>query len=390
MTSTSKANVTTERPLTDASRALVLASLFLAACGGGNQQGQGMQMPPSGVEVTTLKAAPIDETSEFAATLKSRTSSNIQPQVEGFVTKIAVRSGQRVSPGATLFEIDSAPQQAAVASQQSVRSAREAEVEYARQQAARTRKLFEAGAASQRDAEEADTGLKAAEAQLKSADEQVKQQRSQLGYYRVTAPSAGVVSDIPVRVGDRVTTSTLLTTIAENDRLEIYVNVPVTQASRLKVGLPVRIVDDSGAVVATNRISFVASAVDDATQTILAKAAVDDGRGDFRADQFVRARVVWASNPGLTAPVTAVQRIAGQFFAYVAESDGKGGFVAKQKAIEVGDIVGNDYIVKTGLKEGDQLIVAGLQKIGDGAPVSIAPAATAPAASPATDGKKGQ
>ena len=248
---------------------------------------------------------------------------------------------------------------------------RAAEVEYAQGQAKRTRRLFEAGASSQREAEEADTALRTAEAQLNAADEQVRQQRAELGYYKVTAPASGAVGDIPVRVGDRVTRSTMLTTVDDNDALEIYLSVPVIQGADLKMGLPVRIVDDAGQILATNRISFVSPKVDDATQTILAKATLTDGRGKFRADQFVRVLLVWRSEPGLTVPVTAVSRVNGQYFAFVAEKADKG-LVAKQRAVTLGDIIGNDYVVRDGLKAGEQLIVAGLQKIGDGAPVAPA------------------
>ena len=373
------------------SRTWTLAGLFLAACGGapqGGPGGPGGGMPPSAVEVVTLAARPVEQTTEFVATLKSRRSSTIQPQVEGFITRIAVTSGQQVAAGSTLFEVDSAPQQAALASQQSLRAARAAEVDYARKQAARTRKLFEAGAASLRDAEEADTALRTSEAQLKAAEEQVGQQRAQLGYYKVKAPAAGVVGDIPVRVGDRVTTSTVLTTVDENGALEIYVSVPVSQAASLKPGLPVRVMDDTGAVIATNKISFVSPNVDDMTQTVLAKAALVEGRGKFRADQFIRVRIVWSANPGLTVPVTAVSRVNGQFFAFVAEK-GASGLTAKQHAVQLGEIVGNDYIVKSGLEPGEQLIVSGLQKIGDGAPVSIVPPAAAPAATAAPEPTKG-
>jgi RND family efflux transporter MFP subunit len=318
----------------------------------------------------------VEQTTEFVASLKSRRSSTIQPQVEGFVTRIAVRSGDRVAQGATLFEVDSAPQQAVLASQQSMRAMRAAEVDYARQQAQRTRKLFEAGAASQRDAEEADTALRTSEAQLKAADEQVTQQRAELGYYKVTAPASGVVGDVPVRVGERITQSTMLTTIDENDALEIYVSVPVSQAPELRVGLPVRIMDN-GKVIATNKITFVSPNVDDATQTILAKATLVEGRGGFRADQFIRVQVVWRSEPGLTVPVTAVTRVNGQYFAFVTEKTDKG-LVAKQRAVQLGEIIGNDYVVREGLKAGEQLITGGLQKIGDGAPVSLAAPAAAP------------
>ncbi|MGE0866677.1 MAG: efflux RND transporter periplasmic adaptor subunit, partial [Vicinamibacterales bacterium] len=205
-------------------------------------------------------------------------------------------------------------------------------------------------------------------------DEQIKQQRSMLSYYRVTAPTAGVVGDIQVVVGDRVTKSTVLTTIDENDVLEVYINVPVGQAPMLKVGLPVRLVDDRGQLIATNAVNFVSPNVDTATQTVLAKAPLVEGRGQFRADQFVRARIVWSQEPGLTIPVTAVTRINGQFFAFVAEK-GEAGLVARQKPVDLGEIIGNDYVVRSGLAAGEQLIVSGLQKIGDGAPVQVGPPA---------------
>lgn len=343
------------------------------ACGGNGDDGArasgpGGAMPPMPVDIVTLAARPVEQSSEFIAVLKSRRSTTIQPEVEGFITRVAVRSGQRVSRGDVLFEIDSAPEQAALASLQSMRPMREAEVEFARQQVQRTRTLLAAGAVSQRELEQFENQLRAAEAQLQALDEQLRQQRSQLSYYRVTAPNAGTVGDVPVNVGDRVTRSTVLTTVSENDVLEVYVNVPVQQAPQLKLGLPVRLLDDRGEVVATNRLTFVAPTVDDATQSVLAKAQLLEGRGRFREDQFVRARIVWMDAPGLTVPVTGVVRVNAQFFAFVAEKDEKG-LVAKQKPVQLGEIIGNDYVVQSGLQPGEQLIVSGLQKIRDGAAV---------------------
>jgi len=355
---------------------LILGGLIVVACGGapqGGPGGPGGGMPPSAVEIVTLADKPIEQTTEFVGSLKSRNSVTLQPQVDGIITKIHVRSGDRVAAGATLFQIDSAQQQAAVSSQQSMRAVRQAEVDNARRQATRTRRLFEIGAASERDAEDADTALKTAEAQLKAVEGQVQQQDAQLGYYKVTAPAAGVIGDIPVRPGDRVTPQTMLTTVDQNDSLEIYVSVPVGQAPQLKVGLPVRIVD-GGKVLATNKVTFVSPTVDEATQTVLAKATLVDGRGRFRPDQFVRVEIVWSAEPGLTIPLTAVIRVNGQYFAWVAESDGKGGLLATQRGIEVGELIGNDYVLTKGLKPGEKLIVSGLQKIfADKSPVAEAP-----------------
>lgn len=351
---------------------------------GGGPPGGGP--PPMPVEIVTLTARPVEQVTEFVASVKSRQSATIQPEVEGFLTRIAVRSGQAVTRGTVLFEIDSAPQQAALSSTQSMRALRESDVEFARQQVARNKTLLSAGAISQREVEQFEAQLRAAEAQLKALDDQIRQQRSQLSYYRVTAPIAGTVGDIPVNTGDRVTRSTVLTTVDENDVLEVYISVPVQQAPQLKLGLPVRLVDDNGVVLATNKITFISPNVDTSTQSVLAKAALVEGRGQFRSDQFVRARIVWTTAPGLTVPVTAVVRINAQFFAFVAEKSGQG-MVAKQKPVQLGEIIGNDYAVQSGLSVGEQLIVEGLQKIRDGAPVMAAPPA-APAPSAPTAEKK--
>jgi len=335
------------------------------------------------VEIVTLAAKPVEQTSEFVASLKSRRSATINPEVEGSLTRVAVRSGQAVERGALLFEIDSVPQQAALASLESMRPLRQSEIDFARQQVQRNKTLLTAGAISEREVEQFESQLRSAEAQMKTLEEQIRQSRSQLNYYRVTAPISGTVGDVPVNVGDRVTRSTELTTVNENDVLEVYINVPVQQATLLKVGLLVRLVDDTGRVLATNRISFVSPTVDTSTQSVLAKAPLTEGQTQFRADQFVRARIVWTEAPGLTVPVTAVTRINAQFFAFVAEKAADG-LVAKQKPVQLGDIIGNNYVVQGGLQPGEQLIVSGLQKIRDGAPVMQAP----PAAAGAPDATK--
>jgi RND family efflux transporter MFP subunit len=372
-----------EMPRPFAFYSLVMLLAASAACGGssGAPAGQGGgpaggAPPPMPVEIITLAAKPVEQSTEYVAALKSRRSSTIQPEVEGFITRIAVRSGDNVARGAVLFEIDSAPEQAALASMQSMRPMRESEVEYARQQVARNKTLLSAGAISQREVEQFEAQLRAAEAQLKALDEQLRQQRSQLNYYRVTSPIAGTVGDVPVNLGDRVTRSTQLTTVDENGVLEVYINVPVQQAPQLKVGLPVRLVNDRNEVLAASRITFVSPNVDTSTQSVLAKAQLNEGRGQFRSDQFVRARVIWTTAPGLTVPVTAVTRINAQFFAFVAEKSDTG-LTAKQKPVQLGEIIGNDYIVQSGLSVGEQLIVSGLQKIRDGAPVMAAPPAGA-------------
>ena len=118
------------------------------------------------------------------------------------------------------MHIDSGRQQATVANLESVRAAREAEVQWARQQADRQKKLFDAGSVSQQEYEQAATALQTSQAQLQAVDALIREQQVELAYHRVTAPTAGIVGDIPVRVGDRVTRSTVLTTVADADQAQ--------------------------------------------------------------------------------------------------------------------------------------------------------------------------
>jgi RND family efflux transporter MFP subunit len=365
---------------------LALAALTAAACG--KKAGPAAGPPAMPVEVVTLAMHPVEQTTEFVGTVKSRRSTTVQPQVEGFVTRILARSGDRVRAGAPLLEIDPRMQQAAVANLESQRTAREADLKYAQQQATRMRTLLEGGAASKAELEQAQTALSTSQAQVRAIEAQIREQRVALGYHRVSAPTAGVVGDIPVRVGDSVTRSTVLTTIDQSAGLEVYINVPVQEAQNLRVGLPVHLLDDRGAVVSTETVSFVAPSVDSATQSVLAKAVVEKA-GFLRTEQFVRAQIVWTEAPALTAPLVALNRINGQFFAYVAEPGDGGTTVAHQRAVEPGPLVGNDYVIRSGLRPGDKLIVSGVQKIRDGSPVAITAPGASPAAAAPPSGKAG-
>ena len=345
--------------------ALLASTLAFPACRG-ESQAQGP--PPLPVKIEVARSVAVDDSSEYVATLRSRGSAAIMPQVEGHITRIFVRAGARVAAGEPLMQIDPVKQQATVASQQDTRAAQAAALDYARQQYDRVKGLHAAGISSQQDLDQARTALEAAEANLKAIEAQVREQQAQLRYYRVSAPAAGVVGDIPVRVGDRVTVSTLLTTVESPGIMEAYVSVPVERAAQLRRGLPLRIVDSAGAVVAESHVTFVSPQVDDQTQTVLVKAGIED-KGALRPAQFVRARVVWGTREGPVVPVLAVSRVSGQYFAFVAE-DEKGTLVARQRPVQVGEIVGNDYVVLSGIRPGDRVIVSGTQFLRDGAPVS--------------------
>jgi RND family efflux transporter MFP subunit len=350
---------------------LLIAATAAACSSGGDAQagapGTGA-MPPTDVQTLTLTPRPVPRTSEFVATVRSLRSMTIQPQVEGIVRRIFVRAGDRVAAGAPLVQIDPEKQQASVTTWESTRVAREADVAFTKQQLDRMQKLLEAGAVSRAELEQAETAHKTALAQMNAIQSQIRESQVELQYYRVTAPAAGIVGDIAIRQGDRVTTSTPITTIDAGEGLEAYISVPLERAADLHTGLTVELLDSSGNVIASNPVTFIAPRAEDATQSVLVKAMLRTVPPTIRVMQYVRARIVWSNEPALAVPVVAVNRISGQYFVFVAEQ-GQQGFVARQKPVTVGEVVGEDYIVQAGLKAGERVIVSNIQKIGDGAPV---------------------
>jgi RND family efflux transporter MFP subunit len=353
------------------SPALLLLTALASACGGSSAANTGAPAapPPSAVAIVTLAERPVAQASEFIATLRSQRSTTIQPEVSGVVSRIFVKPGDRVRPGDPLVQINGDKQQASVRSTEAERAGTEADVEYWRGQVKRLEALVGAGAISRQEFDQAQNSLRTAEARLQAINADVREGQVELRYYRVQAPQAGVVGDIVIRAGDRITPETIITTIDDNSALEADIQVPLDRAAELRLGLPVELLDADGKVIATNPITFVSPRVDERTQTVLVKTAVKDGLDSARVQQFARARVVWRETPGLTVPVTAVQRISGLYFCFVAEPGEGGGLVARQRPIQVGELVGNDYIVRSGLKPGDKVITSGIQKIGNGAPV---------------------
>jgi len=347
-----------------------LVGLLAAGCGENKGAGvaAGAAPPAMPVQVQVVESRQITNSTEYLSIVKSRHSATINPQVEGQVTKIFVKSGDRVTAGTPLLQIDPLKQQASVNSQEAARVAQEASVRMAKINLERAQALNEAKVISRSDFDNAQTNYDSAVAQLKSLEQQVQQQQVELHYYRVSAPMAGIVGDIPVHIGDRVTVSTLLTSVDEPGALEVYIYVPASRAGELRVGLPVKLLDESGTVRTDSKITFVSPQADMDTQTILAKAEIPNANAKLRISQQVRAQVDWGTRQGAVVPVLAVQRINGEYFVFVATNEEKGS-VARQRLVKLGEITGNDYAVLDGVKAGDHLIISGTQFLQDGAPV---------------------
>lgn len=397
------------------------AILLLAGAGFGlrwwqtsNAQGEGntgSQPPGVQVAVAPVQSGTIAETSDYVASIQSRKSVTLQPQIDGRIEEIFVQPGTFVKAGTPIMQINPAEQQAAVTSASAAADASRAAIEnqratlrslqaerqssvsnlrFAQQQYQRYASLYREGAVTRQQLDEytdtqqaaqaslgqIDARIKAQQAAIAQAEQtyeqslaNVKEQQVQLQYFRVTAPFSGTVGNIPVKVGDRVTTTTNLANLTENQNLEVNVSVPIERAPDLRVGMPVELLNGQGEVVGTSRIFFISPSVSNDTQSVLVKASYTNDTGNLRADQFIRARVVWDRRPGVLVPTIAISRIAGQDFVFVAQQNENSQMVAQQKPVKLGEIQGNNYQVIEGLKPGDEIVTSGIQKLTNGAPI---------------------
>ena len=346
--------------------ALLTAALISSGCGKTEAKAPAPQPLP--VKVETINLAPVPRADEYVATVKSRRSASIQPQVDGTLTRIMVKSGDHVHAGQLLMTIDPLKQQSTLDAQRSTEAQKKATFAYNQEEVERQRKLYEGGVTSKQNYDFAVQAFENSKADLDSASAARVTQERQLAYYHLAAPFDGIVGDVPVHVGDYVSPQTLLTTVDKNTDLEAYIYIPTERATEIRMGLPVEVVTSSGELIEKTKLDFVSQQVDNALQGILVKAPIHAPRDRFRNAQLVKARVIWSTSPAPTVPVLAVTRVGGQSFVYLADSSGNAS-VAKQRAVSLGDTIGNDYAVTAGLKAGDKVIVSGTQFLIDGMPV---------------------
>lgn len=350
--------------------ALTLAAIALLATGCGNKVDAGKPAGPQAfpVKVITASAQLVPQSTDYLATLKSRNAAVLQPQVEGDITRIFVHSGERVQAGAPILEIDPRKQEATVSNQEATYKSKLANLELARVDLDRKQKLYAAGVIAKAELDASQTAYDAAQADAAALEAGIREQKVQLRYYTVKAPSNGIIGDIPVKIGDHVTSQTQLTTLDHGGQLEAYIYLPAEKSAQVRMGMPVDLLDDNGKPAARTKVFFVSPRVDNDSQTLLVKTQVPNAEMKFRNAQQVHARVIWSERNSPVIPVTAVSRLSGKMFAFVAEPQGQQ-TVARQRSIEVGDLVGNDYVVLGGIQPGDKIIVSNIQMLVDGMPV---------------------
>ncbi|MEM1241767.1 MAG: efflux RND transporter periplasmic adaptor subunit [Cyanobacteria bacterium P01_H01_bin.26] len=372
--------------------------------------------PPTAVTVEKLQSRSVQSRSEFVGALEAQERVTVRPEVEGRISQIFVENGDQITAGTPILQLipdrPEAVVSGAIADIEVARAARNTaqaqllEAEADRDSAiaeknlqdtefSRTESLVAAGALAQqnldqvvRNREAAIAALNAAERRIQAAQAQLDEslaglRRAESGAdvatedladYQIVAPIDGSVGDLPIKVGDYVGTGAELTTLTRNQSLDLRLSIPVERSAQLRSGLPVELRMETGTEpLVTGQISFVAARVEAGAQSVLAKATFPNLGGLLRDEQFVRATVIWEEQPGVMVPTTAISRVGGQSFVFVAESsdEADSGYVAMQRPIQIGVIEGNRYQITQGLAAGDTIVTSGTLRLSDGAPIIL-------------------
>ena len=265
------------------------------------------------------------------------------------------------------MQIDPQRQQAAVSSQEAERAAREADVALRAAAAAARQPSCSPPAPSAKAGARAgaDRAADRRGEPRRRCRRRCSSSRCSCATYTITAPTAGIVGDVPVRVGNQVSPQTVLTTIDQNDTLEVNVSVPIERAPALKIGLPMQVLSSDGARDAGRRRPSTSSrrAWTSRRSRCWSRARCATRTAALRSSQFVRARIVWKT--GRRAGRAGHRGAADQRPVLRVRRRGRRGgkLVAKQRAIKVGPIAGDNYPVLEGIKPGDRIVVSGAQKL---------------------------
>ncbi len=341
------------------------------------------QQAPVSVSVITVKPHPVTFPEDYVAQTEAINAVEIRPRVGGMLEKRVPVEGEAVKTGELLFVIDREPYIAALAQAKASLAQSEAASLQSQRDLARAKSLSEIDAVSQQELDAAVAKNQANLASIDAAKAAVRSAEVNLGFTTILSPIDGVMGRAQLRQGGMVTAnSTLLTTIYQTDRM--YVNFSVSEQRMLalqrqlgrapsqdaKSPPPFRIfLADGSEYMQTPRLDFIDPAVDSRTGTLALRLEVDNPKHMLHAGQFARVQVAAQQDPNaIVVPQRAIQDLQGKNYVWIVEAG-----QAQQRDVRLGSRVGSDMQIQEGLKDGDVVIVDGIQHLKIASPVKITP-----------------
>jgi membrane fusion protein (multidrug efflux system) len=370
---------------------IAIAAAWLAILSGCDQAvSQHPGMPPPEVAVIETRTQALPVTYEYVGQTAGSREVEVRARVTGILLKRNFREGAPVARGQSLFTIDQAPFEIALAKAQAELASVEARLEQAQRNAARLKPLVEAKAASQKDYDDARSAEAIGDADVKLQRARLAEARLNLSYTRVEAPIAGITSKATRSEGTLVSgPDVLLTTITQTDPIWVNFGIPerehlamrkAVESGQLvlpkegRFAVKVRLSDGSEHD-ATGRLDFSDVRINSTTGTTESRAELPNPRAVLKPGQYVRVILSGASRPeAIVVPQRVVLEGPPGKFVYVVNAESK----IEMRIVEVGDWQGSDWIIQRGLKPGERVVVDGLLKIGPGSQVRVANAGAPP------------
>ncbi|HEY3402598.1 MAG TPA: efflux RND transporter periplasmic adaptor subunit [Ohtaekwangia sp.] len=350
------------------------AFILVTSCGNKNQQG--MQGPPP-VQVVTYKVSLGDASyyEEYPATVKALNEVELRPQVNGYISGIHFKEGEKVKKGQKLYSIDQQQSEAAYQQALANLSVQEANLDKAQKDVDRYRELNKRDAIAKQQVDYAEATYASAVKQVDAAKAHVRSTKTVVGYTSISAPFDGTIGISSVRLGASVSPGvTLLNTISSDDPIAVDITVDqrdIYKFTRLmkntaKNDSTFRLVFGNDVYPYPGKISIIDRAVDATTGTIKMRLTFPNPDHALRAGMSGSIHVLSTATRTVIIPYKAVNEQLGEFFVYMVDSA-----KATQRKVVLGEQVGKNIIIADGLKEGEVIITEGIQNLREGTPIAV-------------------
>ena len=363
------------------SKILLFAALaaMLVSCGGKKSSGK-PNFGDNEYAVRTIGAQSAELQTTYPATIRGMQDVEIRPKVSGFLTKLCVKEGQAVKAGQLLFVIDNVTYAAAVRQAKAAVNSAKAQLNTARLTYNNNEKLFKNNVIGSYELQSAKNNMQAAAAALAQAEASYVSAKENLSYCYVTSPASGVIGDLPYRVGALVSASSQqpLTTVSNISTMQVYFSMTekeLLDMTKTAGGLHTAIKDypavklqlaDGTIYDHPGRVATVSGVIDATTGSVSMRADFPNPQHLLKSGGSGSIVVPHVSSSAIVIPQYAVAQVQDKHFVYIVGKDNK----VKYSAVTVDpQDDGKNFIITSGLKVGDRIVVNGISSLTDGAEI---------------------
>lgn len=361
----------------------VLTAVMLTSCGSkSNKMGEAS----NDFAVETIQTTTADLKTSYPATIKGMQDIEIRPKVLGYLVKLLVDEGATVRKGQPLFLIDSEQYRATVkAAKAQIRVCR-ANIATQKLTVDNKRMLFKQNIISSYDLKMAENTLASYEAQLAAAEAQLQSAQDNLRWCTVTSPADGVVGSIPYRVGSLVSgqSAEALTTVSNISKMYVYFSMTEKQLLALtreaggvnaaikKMPAVSLVLSDGTTYSQSGTISTVSGVIDPSTGSVQMRATFDNAQHILRSGGTGSILIPTHASDAIMVPQSATFDVQDKKFVYVVNADKT---VATREITVLPQNNGQTYVVASGLRAGERIVVDGVNQLKNGQKINpITPA----------------